>query len=738
MLWCEEHGQGLQEISCLASSCVSLKLEIDKGPIIDKEASTADETATMAIPKKVPANFLISISLGFQLIFLISLKHARRCMMSDIPQKRNESDDPSDAPPSKRPCSIETPPVSTIDDGSDFYNTPLAAAGNPVPKPDGEPTGVVSEPQPTAQPAPVIPGLGLVNTPNEQSASNESAQQSGQDFLAREDAHRHSSQTEGTEETISRDSNADVTMEEPSGQAHDQHEATATSRDAMEVDKVSVQNGTQGAGEISATQSANEDENAEEHPEWEVDSSPYESSSDSSSDSDDSDEEDYPILSAEEQARILMLAEGGSDDEGEGKGKTGGFIRSAHEVDEDVLPIPDVEITPEKKIVLLGKIQAAIGNAVLIEASTSGEYQVLESGSLLCSEDRKVLGVVSETLGRVENPLYTVMYRNAAEVQERGLVKDMPVYYVEEHATFVFTQPLKGMKGSDASNLHDEEVAEDEIEFSDDEAEAEYRRKLKQKRQERRDARDGGASRGRRGPPGPSRLSHTELNYDDEGGEEGYTPLARPTNLHEMIGHHEAPTERGPRGVGFPAGRGRGSGRGSDRSRGGRGRVGGGRGGSWERDQDSTRQQQAGPSAYGQAAGAPHQSQAPYGQAQYPQQQTAYGMPNPFSGFPGYPLQQQPQFTPAAGTTQFPFPFPFQQALTPPTQFQGVAPHVNPLFLISAFQQQQQQQAQQPQQTQQAPVQGQQPNSAMNFDQVRAQLDLLRNLNNQNQGPPPS
>lgn len=658
--------------------------------------------------------------------------------MSDLPQKRNESVDPSDDPPSKRPCAIDTPPVSTTDDGSDFYNTPLAAAGTPVPKPSGEAASIITEQLPSAQPAPAIPGLGLLNNLNEQSTSNGTAQPTGQDSLTHQETHESSSHTEGTDVTVGRDLETDVAEGEPGGRAHDQQDTTAAFTEAMEVDPVPEQDGMQDAGEVPTAQSTNEDQNEEEHPEWEVDSSPYESSSESSSDSDDSDEEeDYPILSPEEQARILMLAEGGSDDEGEGKGKAGGFIRSTHEVDEEVLPIPDVKITPETKIVLLGKVQAVIDNAVLIEASTSGEYQVLESGSLLCSEDRQLLGVVSETLGRVENPLYTVMYKNAAEVQERGLVKDMPVYYVEEHSTFVFTQPLKGMKGSDASNLHDEEVAEDEIEFSDDEAEAEYRRKLKQKRQERREARGGGAPRGRRGPPGPSGLSHTELNYDDEGGEDGYTPLARPKNLHEMTGGQEAPIERTPRGPGFPAGRGRG--RGSDRGRGGRGRGGGGRGGSWERNQDRAHQQQTGPSGYGQPPAAPNQPQVPYSQPHYQQQQPAYGMPQPFPGYPGYPMQQQSQFMPGAAPTQLPFPIPFQQAFAPQTQFQGIPPgaHINPLFL-AALQQQQQQQFQQPQQTQQPPAQGQQPNPSMNFDQVKAQLDLLRNLSNQNQGPPPS
>lgn len=44
----------------------------------------------------------------------------------------------------------------------------------------------------------------------------------------------------------------------------------------------------------------------------------------------------------------------------------------------------------------------------------------------------------------------------------------------------MFASHLKTMKGSDASNVHDEEVNEDEIEFSDDEAEAAYKRQRRE------------------------------------------------------------------------------------------------------------------------------------------------------------------------------------------------------------------------------------------------------------------
>lgn len=45
----------------------------------------------------------------------------------------------------------------------------------------------------------------------------------------------------------------------------------------------------------------------------------------------------------------------------------------------------------------------------------------------------------------------------------------------------MFVNQIKAFKGSDASNVHDEEVGDDEIEFSDDEKEAEYKSRLKRK-----------------------------------------------------------------------------------------------------------------------------------------------------------------------------------------------------------------------------------------------------------------
>ena len=329
-----------------------------------------------------------------------------------------------------------------------------------------------------------------------------------------------------------------------------------------------------------------------EGPEWEMDSSNADSSAsdDSSSDSDSSDEanddaEDYELLDPEEQARILMQGDGGSDDEGKAGGRpgAGAILKTKNEVVEEKVEKPNVDITPAMRLEELGVVESLVDNIILIRAKVSGEYQVLESGSVLCLENRTVIGVVAEPLGRVQQPMYSVRFNSRAEIVESGIVLGTKIYYVDQYATYVFTQPLRGLKGSDASNIHDEEVGEDEMEFSDDEAEAEYKKRVKQARQARRGGKFGGVGASVR--PNQYDSSGHGLDYDDVKSEMSikaedddlYTPLARPTNYQEMMSSREAPLERRNfRGQADRGSRGRGGrGRGHERSRGGRGGRGG-------------------------------------------------------------------------------------------------------------------------------------------------------------------
>jgi H/ACA ribonucleoprotein complex non-core subunit NAF1 len=433
-----------------------------------------------------------------------------------------------------------------------------------------------------------------------------------------------------------------------------------------------------------------------EGAEFEIDTSPYVSSdSDDSSDttSDDSDDEDadgdYAMLDPEEQARILMAGDGGSDDEGEKKGKTdGGHLRTANEKVEEVIPKPDIVVTEEMKIEELGTVEGVVEKTVLVKATVSGEYQVLESNSLLCLENRSVVGVVAEPLGRVEQPMYTIRFTNDEAIKEAGLFeRGTKVFYVPQHSTFVFTQPLKAIKGSDASNFHDEEVGDDEMEFSDDEAEAEHKKQLKMKRQGRRDE-GGGRGRGRGGRGNYQRggrqdyraLSSdsgsvygggsTEISYDDvpDGADEGYTPLARPANLNDMMaGVQREPLEgshysggysdRGDSGMG--RGRGRGRGGGGDRDRRGRGRGGGGNQPSWTSHQGAQSKGYQQYSPQSQSMPPPsnfpsqYQQQQPHQPRLSPQNQQASFSPSPISPLPSssqfnFNFQQQNQQWPGA------------------------------------------------------------------------------------------
>ena len=335
-----------------------------------------------------------------------------------------------------------------------------------------------------------------------------------------------------------------------------------------------------------------------EEAEFELDSSPIESSSSDlstdSSSSDDSDQDDYEMLDPAEQARRLMQEDGGSDDDGGGKSgnaATSGPLRTLNEKPEEVIPKPSITVTEDMKISELGNVENLVENLVVIKAKTSGENQVLEFGSLLCLEDRSVIGVVAETLGRVQQPYYSVRFTNEAAISEVGISQGTKIFYVDRHSSSVFTQSLKAYKGSDASNLHDEEVGDAEMEFSDDEAEAEHKRKLKMTKQSRREGRhvvnDGfihNVQQNRNQPYNRPREHPLEgdgeaaLRNENNDQDDGlYTPLARPSNLHEIMGQREAPieacntqrsTETGNRGERDRVNRGRGR---EDRGRGGRG-----------------------------------------------------------------------------------------------------------------------------------------------------------------------
>lgn len=326
--------------------------------------------------------------------------------------------------------------------------------------------------------------------------------------------------------------------------------------------------------------------------EWELDSQQSDSSSDSSSDdSDDSsedegDSDEGELLSPEEQARLLMME---TTDGPETSGPAA--VRTVNEVIPEVFEKPDITVTESTKRTELGQVESIVGNLVVIKAKTSGQERVLESGSALCLSSGTVIGKIAETLGRIEEPRYSVGFTDPTEIATLGIAKDTKIYYVDEHSTFVYTGPLKEQKFTDASNLHDEEA--DHVEFSDDEKEAEFKKKQKAMKREKHESNDKTKNAAPHDtqdrpqpkpnndvPPAskPGQYSSGGLNYDDDDDDLGmYKPLARPDHFEDIVGAG-APLEdrshvrRGNmRGRGGWPDRGRGF-----RGRGGAGGMGGG------------------------------------------------------------------------------------------------------------------------------------------------------------------
>ncbi|KAI8347349.1 Gar1/Naf1 RNA binding region-domain-containing protein [Blakeslea trispora] len=200
----------------------------------------------------------------------------------------------------------------------------------------------------------------------------------------------------------------------------------------------------------------------------------YESSElDISSDEDSSDESSSE---KEEEGKTKQTVMMDGDEE-----ETDEIIKTAHEIVDFVIERPDYEVTPSTSIVLAGHIYNVIDNVIVVHARQGSELSTLDQGSLLVYEDRQVMGEVFETFGPIVRPYYSVRYNTAQEIDLALAVVGAPVFYVPSYnkTHLVEVESLKRIKGSDASNMYDEEVDEEEMEFSDDEKELEHKRQKK-------------------------------------------------------------------------------------------------------------------------------------------------------------------------------------------------------------------------------------------------------------------
>ncbi|KAH0838065.1 Gar1/Naf1 RNA binding region-domain-containing protein [Lanmaoa asiatica] len=186
-------------------------------------------------------------------------------------------------------------------------------------------------------------------------------------------------------------------------------------------------------------------------------------------------------------------------------------VYTRHLSGKDLWTTSGMKIEPCDTLEKVGEIISIVGNIVIVRGLpvdhvNSLSKHTLDVESLLVFEDRKVLGYIYETFGPTSQPFYQVKFNQHYPLDTDKVWLSREVFHVPQRSHFVFVDQLKKLRGSDASNIHDEEPADDEIEFSDDEKEAACRAQRKK----------------RQSTPAPSRIHIDDMVQDTYRGANPY------------------------------------------------------------------------------------------------------------------------------------------------------------------------------------------------------------------------
>ena len=134
----------------------------------------------------------------------------------------------------------------------------------------------------------------------------------------------------------------------------------------------------------------------------------------------------------------------------------------------------------------VGKIHCILNDTIVIQSSSN---IILDLDNILLVKDQVILGIIDDVFGNIKMPHYTISYDKY--LKTHGIVVGEEVFLNPKCIKLLLPKQIKELmskKGCDASNRFDEEILNfEEIEFSDDEKEEEYRhlkneKKSKQKK----------------------------------------------------------------------------------------------------------------------------------------------------------------------------------------------------------------------------------------------------------------
>ncbi|KIL71545.1 hypothetical protein M378DRAFT_182941 [Amanita muscaria Koide BX008] len=207
-----------------------------------------------------------------------------------------------------------------------------------------------------------------------------------------------------------------------------------------------------------------------------------------SSDESDSEDESSASRAKNDTGRAAAANDEPDDDDEDAPTQSNNYLQTKNEVVNIPINIPDIaEVGHDEALEKVGEIISIVGNVAIVKGLASevvnrGLGKALDADTLLVFNDRKVFGHIYETFGPTSQPFYQVRFNDAFPLDPEKVQVLREIFHVPRQSNYVFLRELKRLKGSDASNVHDEEPGEDELEFSDDEAEAAHRLRMKRKR----------------------------------------------------------------------------------------------------------------------------------------------------------------------------------------------------------------------------------------------------------------
>eukprot|EP01135_Chromosphaera_perkinsii_P008593 Nk52_evm35s1401 gene=Nk52_evmTU35s1401 len=214
-----------------------------------------------------------------------------------------------------------------------------------------------------------------------------------------------------------------------------------------------------------------------------------------------------------------------------------GPLKSANEVlPEELPPVEKLSLSLKDgaELSFVGTIVSILDGLACIQSSPG--LMPYDLDTVLWMGDRTPFGKIFDVFGQVACPFYVVRV-SEKECKEMGISTGTKLYVApqEEHLTsFVHTQALQKIKGSDASWKNDEEPPENVLDYSDDEEERMSKRKPKNKKKNKQTRGDKLTNTSfimtNEKPVDAANCSKDIYGNDITVGpvSEGYTPLARP------------------------------------------------------------------------------------------------------------------------------------------------------------------------------------------------------------------